>query len=560
MRSAHVSSLLAIAALAIGILAAAPSGRAQTLQKSALIVDGNGNGLFEVDETIQYTLTFTNTTPNDITGAVIHDDSSGCLAIDTGSVVIEPTGGGTNSSGVSTVQVDLASPLPPGEAVIITFVASATAVGDCCNQATWTAIGLPGGVSDLDPSDGTIDQPTCHLVSQSPGPDFDAVIDKQVLSAGCLSPGSTVEFRIRIQNVGRRPLRNVAFNDVLDAGFGSVVVDGGLSYDPATNRVFVDPRTYGVGEETGYTYRAVIPCTASGTLYNTGQLTFEDNDGNVFVRSDTETVTWGQPDMGDSTKTWAEDPTDGDGFVSPGETVSFAITIRNSGACEALNVAVSDDLDGRFLNSAPPLAISDGGFYDATTARIEWNETTTPALAAIPVGASVTLTFTTQVDPATTEGEFLPNSVTIAPLGSISSCPGVPSVTRTIAMQNGDVAYGSGVPTTVLLRNDFVSCRSSAFRTMAGGGPSGPILRMRPFPQECSAPSAIVTGHPQTDVIVNPLSPHVVADATWTNEQCPQIWTGSGHVLVFYELDDDCTHLLRVTKDLARPWAVILTW
>jgi uncharacterized repeat protein (TIGR01451 family) len=548
-------------AAACFLLLAAAAAHAQSgqLQKTSLPIDGNGNGSFEVDETVQYTLTFTNTGATDLTNVVILDGSSGCISLDAGSVVVEPASGGTVSG---SIQVDLASPLPPGETVTITFVGSATAEGPCCNQATWTSTEVPSGVSDLDPADATRDEPTCHAVATGPGPETDAIVDKQVLSAGCLAPGSTVDFRIRVQNNGRRPLRNVAIEDQLDPGFTDVVVGGGLSYDPAAHRVFMDGGTWGVGQETFYTYSATLPCSDTGSLSNTVVVAFEDNRGTVFTRSDTESVTWGRADLSASTKRWREDPSDADNVVSPGENVTFTITVNNTGACEALNVSASDALDARFVERAPALVVGEGGAWNPASGRIEWTPAGTPELAAIPALGSVTLTFTTQVEPGTPPG-VIPNSVTLDVVGNDSTCPGTPTYTWSIALLNGGVVQEGVVVTDTLLRNDFVSCLRDAAQTLRGDFPVAgmlPVLRQRRPPQTCSSPPAINPSHSQTDAIVNPTSPYVfTGDATSGGARCPQLASGNGRTLVFYELDDNCTSTLRVRKDPSGR-DVVVTW
>lgn len=541
--------------LALLLPLAAVTASAQTLRKTAVTVDANGNGVFDVDETVQYTLVFTNDGPADLTNALLRDDSSACLTIDIASLTIEPPDGGVDSSSGNAVDIALRSPFTVGESVTITFNAVSTAGGACCNQAAWTS-DQGSGLSDRDPADATPEQATCHFASVV-GLEWDAVIDKQVLSTGCLAPGSKVDFRVHIRNSGQRPLRNAAFEDVLLPGFGDVVVDAGLSYDPATRRVFVDPKTYGVGEETEYTYHATLPCSQTGTLTNTARFTFEDNAGTVHERSDSETVTWGRPELIDSTMTWSDDPADGDAIVSNGEAVTFTIVIRNSGDCSATNVIVTDDLDPRFMDARPPMSIDSGGTYDPAARRIEWNATTTPDLGSIAPGQSITLTFTTQVDPATPEGQYIPNTVTITPLGNDTSCAGMPGVSRTVALQNGAVVYGAVAPATVLLRNDGVGCRATAFAQIRSEG----ILRVRPEPQVCSNPTAIQPSHPQTDTITNPDSPYAfVIDAAPATERCPPVPGSGGRVLVFYELQDDCTDTLRVTRDAANRSGVLVSW
>ena len=547
-----ITSLRTLLLLSFIVPALSPVAHAQSLKKTAVTIDGNGNGVFDIDETVQYTLTFSNTGTTDLADVVITDDSSACIQLDTASLVIDPPDGSTNNSSGSALNVALRTPLPPGETIAITFNAIATADGRCCNQATWTS-SSGGGLSDRLPGDLIVDEPTCHYVAPMTAADYDAVLDKQLLSSGCLAPGSVVEFRVYIRNSGRRPLRNAVFEDVLVSGFSNPVVDAGLSYDPATGRIYVDPRTYGVGEETEYFYRATLPCTGEGTLTNTARFTFEDNDGTVYTRTDSETATWDQPDFAASTMRWTDDSMDGDSVVTEGENVHFEILVNNRGGCDATDVVVTDQLDPRFLSTNPPLVIDAGGTYDPATGRIEWNASTTPELAGLTSGNTVTLGFTTQVDPATASGEYIPNTVTIAPAGAGTACPDLPGVIQTVVLQNGPVAYGAVVPTTILLRNDAVACLETAFQRMPA------FLNVRPAPQQCSNPPAIDAAHSQSDTIIDPVPPYTFAgDGAWVRPSCPDSGALNGRVLIFYELQDDCTELLRVRKTVAGD--VILTW
>ena len=65
--------------------------------------------------------------------------------------------------------------------------------------------------------------------------------------------------------------------------------------------------------------------------------------------------------------------------------------------------------------------------------------------------------------------------------------------------------------------------------------------------------------HPETDVVTSPVSPHVFpGDATVGAEACPQVDSGEGLVLVFYELADQCIDTLTLAKlpggDLELTW------
>lgn len=554
-RVPRLSATFGIAAiLALG--AGSHAARAQTLTKTAVLVDSNGNGFFDIDETIQYQLVFTNTSGVDLVNAIVQDTSSSCVQLDSNSVTIDPPDGSDNRSTGNSVDVAIRSPLPPGESVTIAFLGTSRDDGECCNQATWTA-DSGGGLSDRDSSDFFPDEPTCHFTQSTLPTGYDAFIDKQAMSTGCLAPGSEVEFRVRIRNSGTRPLRRAQFRDVLAPGFGDPIIDGGnVNYDPVTRTVSTSPGTWGVGQEAEFIYRVTLPCTSRGMIWNTAQFTFEDNAGNSWTRSDTASVRWGQPDFAQSAVTWTE-MGNGDGLVTAEESVRFDIVVSNEGGCGASEIIVTNQLDPRFISDPSVLVIDGGGTYSAATGIIEWNSTTTPELLVLSGGGTVNLGFTTRVAPSTAGGQYIPNTVTIQSDGVSTACPGLPGVSRTISLRNGDVAFGAVVPPLILLRNDAISCLASAFYEIR----SFPaILLPRPAPQHCSTPPAIQDTHPQTDMITNPESPYrFTGDAAFVGENCTG-GVGSGRVLVFYELQDECITSLRVQKDPLNPRDVLVTW
>jgi uncharacterized repeat protein (TIGR01451 family) len=111
------------------------------------------------------------------------------------------------------------------------------------------------------------------------------------------------------------------------------------------------------------------------------------------------------PSLAESWKTVAD--ANGDGFASPGEPLTFTITVRNTGGSRATNVVVSDTLPAGLT----PLAAGSGGVISGGT--VTWTPATTPALASVSLGGAVTLTFTA-VAQCLTEGGVLCNQATVS--------------------------------------------------------------------------------------------------------------------------------------------------
>lgn len=531
-----------------------------SLSKSERLVDVNLDGILGPGDRVEYELTFTNVGTGPLTGVVVTDPSPPCVELDMASVAIEPPALGTDRSSGTTVSVGLVSPFDAGESVIVTFAGTILAAGSCCNQATWRAIEARGGTSDRDAGDMRPGEATCHETQAEPGDPLEMSLVKTLLEGACVAPGAFAHYRLTVRNIGTAPIPSFRLEDGLDGSlYWNPIADPPLDIDPTRDLdgdgvddflVYLDDsRVLAVGEFREYTYQAQVPCTLSGTTTNTAMLTFDGTSG-VRRRSATSAATWGVPNLAVSENEFTWDDLDADGRVDAGETIHFTVTVRNAaamGQCDARDVVVSEVLDSRFDPAS--VVVMDGGTWTPGTRTLRWTGVGAPGLALVAPGGEIPLRFDVLVDASVPEPDDIPNYVTVRAGNFIAGCPLLSPLEWYLWVAQ-PVPYGDLVvpPTFNLLRNDFVSCLPGAFATMRGDPAGDPVI-LRPAADECSEPPAINPVHAQTDVIPDPVSPHVfTADAGPGTESCPQAASGDGRVLVFYEIEDTCVESLRVRK------------
>ena len=548
----------------------APRGR---LQKTNRVIDTNGDGFLGVGERVEFTLVFTNIGSETLSNVHIVDASQACITLDIATVVIttSPTGiAAVNNSTGNTVTVDLAS-LAPTESVTIVVEGVVAGIGNCCNQASYTATGSGGanisGLSDRDPSDFTNEEPTCHVAENVPTDTINMSITKTVAESGCQDPGGALSYTVTVASTGTTDVASYRFEDVLDGTmYGNApIADVPLTVSQADRTgdgvedyivAFDDPAVLAVGRSRIYTYFAQLGCSDSGTATNSASVTFNGSTGLPQTRTDTVTTTWGIPELlTTKSRTWAD--ADADGFVDLGEVITYTVTVTNapSASCAARDVTVTDPLDGSLAGAS--VNALDGGSYDAGSNSVIWDVAGTPALASIAPGASVTVRFEVQVSASATPGAQIANTVIASPKNTVSgNCPPRDLSTSGSA---ATVQYDPNVvlPSLTLLRNDFVSCRLTGFATIRG---ATPILTAQVG--GCSNPPRINTAHPQTDSIATPAMPYTaVGDATRGTDSCPQIGAGDGRVLIFYELEEsDCAGAIPNLQVSKTGNDVILRW
>jgi gliding motility-associated-like protein len=351
--------------------------------KSATIND-NGDGVNGLGDTIIYTIRVANTGDTILSNVNLNDsltDLNGAImSLTNGPIFINASLG----SGVGTLAI--------GE--VATYRATfsinnqAVTAGGVSNTATATAMSPTGTmVSDIsddgDDSDGnTTNDPTITTtssISESPSIEVTKSATINDNGDGVNGLGDTIIYTIRVANTGDTILSNVNLNDSLTDLNGAIM---SLTNGP----IFINASlgsgvgTLAIGEVA--TYRATFSinnqAVTAGGVSNTATATAmsptgtmvsdisddgDDSDGNM-TNDPTITITNAVPPVNSSievTKT-ATISDNGNGATGLGDTITFLITVENTGTTTLNGLFIDDvfsDLSGNLLTlTTGPLFVS----------------------------------------------------------------------------------------------------------------------------------------------------------------------------------------------------------
>jgi uncharacterized repeat protein (TIGR01451 family) len=227
-------------------------------------------------------------------------------------------------------------------------------------------------------------------------------------SASTFVAGEQVTYTITVTNNSAGPAQNVQLTDLLPAetALQSVTTSSTftLSPNPAQNGFTASSTSLAGGATATFTAIAKIsPSQGSGSISNTASVTASNPDPNTGNNTATSTVTV-TPLLTDLAITKTAWPAS----VSPGGTITYTLTVQNTGNGTAENLAITDVLPagttllsvvtpGGSSVSAPPLG---------QNGTLLWQ---TPMLAN---GASVVYSATVQVDPQFS-GTTVTNTATV---------------------------------------------------------------------------------------------------------------------------------------------------
>lgn len=240
---------------------------------------------------------------------------------------------------------------------------------------------------------------------------------KTVIPAGPVEVGDVVTYRITTKNEGGGGAENLILSDVIPQGAtylsGSLrIVDGPNAgaksdaqgddqayYDVAENKVVFHlgngasaveggslPSTETLPAGTTVEYRAVIDRASGGKqISNTATASYDNRLGDTpepLASTSNEKVTQVKP-ASDLTVTKAADAT----TVAVGQTVTYRITVHNTGPNDATGVTVTDQLpDGLTFLSAD----GTGGSYDPATGQWTVGDLADGATATLALRAKAT--------------------------------------------------------------------------------------------------------------------------------------------------------------------------
>jgi len=150
---------------------------------------------------------------------------------------------------------------------------------------------------------------------------------------GLIDPGETITYSFRVENTGDVPLTNVTVEDALLAGAGVSVTPGPQTVQPGGVVVFTA------------TYTPIQAEIDAGEVTNTATATGTPTVGEP-VESDPDTAIV-PPDRTPGLtieKIGTLNDLDGDGLIDPGETITYAFVVTNTGAVTLSDVTVEDPL------------------------------------------------------------------------------------------------------------------------------------------------------------------------------------------------------------------------
>ncbi|SEQ02268.1 DUF7507 domain-containing protein [Lentzea albida] len=341
-------------------------------------------------EQVPYTVTITNSGATDVTGLSVSDDLTQVLDDATFNNDQAATSG---SISYTAPKLTWSGDIGKGRTVTLTYSVTVknpiTGDHQLRNAVVSSAGNCLAGSTD----------PDCSTTVNTPGVKIEKSVDRQAAN-----PGDTVTYTVKVTNTGKTPL-NAMFADDLtkvldDATWGSATASSGTAN-------FVSPTltwtgALAVGASATVTYTVVV--TGKGDKQLTNVVTSETPGNNCVPSCTTDT-----PVSGITFEKKADKQS-----ANPGETVTYTVTVTNTGRTPWQGATFTDDL-ARVLDDAEWVsAAASSGTAEFTAPKLTWT-------GNLPVGGSATVTYAVKVTNPV-QGDFqLANAITSTTPGG--NCP-----------------------------------------------------------------------------------------------------------------------------------------
>ena len=342
-----------------------------TVQVFKAVADVSGNGQAEAGEQLSYGITVRNPTASALYGIEVSD------VLDPNTSYISSDNGGQHASGV----VRWTNLTVPANSSITLLVRARVATG----LAAGTAIVNRVHETAQPVPDCAVQPDACASISTSGTPDL--VVSKRVDASTAIG-GQTLTYTIEVRNAGARVGAQVLVHDTLPAGLTQATwqcVGQGVSCPSASgagNLAETVP-SLPVGTGLTYTVSARVDPAFNGLVRNTVQVSTPDPDmcpaSSPCTQSADTTVTAQSAQLGLV-------QTVDQANAKPGDTLTYTVTVTNTGNVDAHNLSISDLLPA----GVTVVSVSHGG--SASGQLLSW------ALPSLPVGQSLNLTITVTVD------------------------------------------------------------------------------------------------------------------------------------------------------------------
>ncbi len=337
------------------------------------VLDTGGDGVMDVGDPVNYTITVTNTGNVALT-AVTVSDSLG--------IAVTCPGGNPIPTLAVGAAVDCTASYP--------ITAADLAAGAVTNTATGTGtdpIGNPvtddsddpTNTTDADPDgDGNPDDPTVTPLVAMPNLDLTKSGSLNPGADGVVAAGDTIAYTIVVLNNGNVPVNSIAVTDSL--GITVTCPSGNPIPTLAVNASETCTATYvltATDISTGF-----VTNTATGAGVDPSGTPVEDDSDDPTDATDSDPDGDGDPDdptvtpivaQGnlDLVKTGVADP-GADGLLQAGDTINYLIEVNNNGPIPITNITVTDSLGITVTcpSGNPIPTMSSGGSEVCTTSYI----------------------------------------------------------------------------------------------------------------------------------------------------------------------------------------------
>jgi uncharacterized repeat protein (TIGR01451 family) len=243
-----------------------PAAGAVTLVKT--VADANGNGLADPGETLNYTITLTNSGGQDVSGYGVIDP------LDANVVFVSASNGGAfaggavtwtnltvpaNGSVTLTVATAVVNPIPSGVTSIANVVYATGSTPTDCSAAP-----MP---------------PSCAVIATAPVAGVAQLQISKHANAGTVTPGGTLVYTVAVGNVGTAAATSVVISDPIPAGIASYAwtcaASGSASCANSSGSGAVDEMIASIppGGALTYTVTAVLSANPPSSIVNVANVT-----------------------------------------------------------------------------------------------------------------------------------------------------------------------------------------------------------------------------------------------------------------------------------------------
>lgn len=392
-------------------------------------------------DALQYTLVLANTGSVSATNLHLHVDAppfatnfSLVTQGDANATVVQQSSGGANGTGF----FDLTNLTVPAnfqlqilwQATAFTAaqfqavgITAAQIDGKQLPEQAQEIVGAATNLSD-DPSTSASTDPTTVVMKFGTRPDFSGFI-KSLAGSESRSPGDTLVYTLTVPNDGTANANNVRLDDTVDSRltFVSAVATNGGNVSFGNGSLFVSwPNPLAPGATDSVTLTVKLPASiANGTQVSNQAyassseivMPMPSDDPSTPASLDPTVVTiQSAPDLSGITKTVAASPNNpvhSTPGIHPGDTVTYTITVPNTGTQDASGLVVTDVVDPRLT---PVLPISNGGTFSGGTVR--WS----PAQPLPANGAPLIFTFDAVVAKPLVNNTVIANQANVAAQGT----------------------------------------------------------------------------------------------------------------------------------------------